>query len=1071
MRPDDDAAASAEGVAGDAPSRYGSVAGLDSLPLSGDATVPRGAEDAAHPFEADERTRYRDPQVVARGGMGRVSAVTDLRLRRQVALKEAVPGGPGAHGLERRLAQEAWITAQLEHPGIVPVYDAGRGEGGRPFFTMRLIRGRSLATALADGDLDESTLLRHFLAVCQAMGYAHAMGVVHRDLKPANLMLGEFGETQIVDWGLARAVDGDDDRDDDASGFVPVVHAARTTVGARVGTPAYMSPEQAHAVPLGRSSDVWSLGAILFELVTGRALYDGLGTAEIFVRLDRGPVPRVADVAPDAPPELAAIVAHALHLDPADRYPDAKHLADDVAAYLDGRRVAAFAYSTWDLVKRFGRAFRVPLLAAAAAFIAIGVVFALSYGQTRAERDRARDAEAAANVARDRALVAEQRTASALAGADQSFAALLVRGAREASLHDAQAEAELLAAHALLRGPSPEARGVLARWSAGARARLAAAEPAPDCLRARLTPSGRALLCVEAEAASLWDLGPLALRWRVPTRLERVAFASDAVAMVNGPGHERGALLDLEAGVVLAPLALTVVERVTAAAGVAVVDDGDQLFQWRAATGERTPIAASVRSPRALSGDGRVALVYDDSVARASRVDLGSGAVAELAPLPFAAGHGPMSAALDHDGAHAALGSTKGELVVADVPGLAVRWRRQVTDRALSRVLWSPDDRWIAVRDERGWVSVYDAVGGSRLALPRLRADDLAWRGAGAATELVVAGDEVRRYLLPSAPRATRYAATAGVAAVALSADGALVALPDGDGAVRVYDVGSGALVGALPGDGRAVAKDAAFLAGPEPRLAVIWPGRYALGVWRPRGDGPPTWLDPPLNYQRVLGAADGSVLAVNYGATTAHFPVVGEQRRRSLSDGGTTVDACASTDGRVIAWLSSRGAVEVAAFEGDRVGDARTLLQAPGATRVALDGDGGRLALARDGELSVVDVATGATLRTVRGRGGRFLEVALSADGAWLAGGAVDGAVWVWGSGDAPRMVGAGHLERVSGLAFDPGGDWLVSVGWDGVGLRWDLRGLDADPAALTAALQANWGVDLDHATHADLR
>jgi hypothetical protein len=220
-----------------------------------------------------------------------------------------------------------------------------------------------------------------------------------------------------------------------------------------------------------------------------------------------------------------------------------------------------------------------------------------------------------------------------------------------------------------------------------------------------------------------------------------------------------------------------------------------------------------------------------------------------------------------------------------------------------------------------------------------------------------------------------------------------------------------------------------------------------------------------------VLGAADGSVLAVNYGDAIAHLPIVGPQRRVAVADGGTAIDACASLDGRVIAWLSSRGAVEAAPFEGDRVGAARTLLRAPDATRLALDGAGRRLALAQGQELSVVDVASGAVLRTVRGGGGRLLEVALSADGAWLAGGAVDGVVWVWGPGDAPRMIGAGHLERVSGLAFDPGGSWLVSVGWDGVGLRWDLRDLDGDPTALTAALEARWGVGLDHATRADLR
>ncbi len=279
--------------------------------------------DAAHPFKVDESARYTEGHLLGRGGMGRVSGVVDQRLRREVPLKEAVTegaDGSGAPGLASRLGQEAWITAQLEHPGIVPVYDAGVRDG-HPFYTMRLIRGRSLAAAAAGQSLEARLrLVRHFHRVCDAVAFAHSRGIVHRDLKPDNVMIGELGETEVVDWGLARpigTVDGGWGR------VVPAAHAAHTRVGSAVGTPACMSPEQRALEPADPRSDVWSLGVTLHELLHG-ALPPDLGDSGAAI-----------------PPELAAIIRKAMAPSADDRYPTARELAADLDAWLDGRRVGA----------------------------------------------------------------------------------------------------------------------------------------------------------------------------------------------------------------------------------------------------------------------------------------------------------------------------------------------------------------------------------------------------------------------------------------------------------------------------------------------------------------------------------------------------------------------------------------------------------------------------------------------------------------------------------------------------------------------------------------------------------
>ncbi|TNF32884.1 MAG: serine/threonine protein kinase, partial [Deltaproteobacteria bacterium] len=230
--------------------------GSDGESVPADLSGPADARvDGAAPraLGVPEGARYAEISPLAEGGMGRVALVLDRRLNRQVALKRPRATTAAARA---RLEQEAAITAQLEHPNVVAVHDAGEDAEGA-YYTMRLVRGRSLEEALEGAPLAERLgTLRHFLAACEGVAFAHSVGILHRDLKPHNVMVGEFGETQVVDWGVARPIGAAD-----ATTWRAVLPdgPAETVAGEVVGTPAYMSPEQTRpGAALDRRADVWS---------------------------------------------------------------------------------------------------------------------------------------------------------------------------------------------------------------------------------------------------------------------------------------------------------------------------------------------------------------------------------------------------------------------------------------------------------------------------------------------------------------------------------------------------------------------------------------------------------------------------------------------------------------------------------------------------------------------------------------------------------------------------------------------------------------------------------------------
>jgi len=259
-------------------------------------------------------TRYEVRDKIGQGGMGSVFRAHDRELDREVALKvlNALPDNPDAPA---RMMTEARITARLEHPGIVPVHDAGVLADGRFFYAMKLVRGKRL-----DEQVERTTplaeRLRLFLKICDAVAFAHAHSILHRDLKPQNVMVGPFGEVLVLDWGVAKDV-----------GVGPA------SAGIVLGTPGYMAPEQAAGESVDERADVYSLGAILHFLLAGRTI----------------------------PRPLEAVGRKALAADRAARYPTVTDLAADVADYLAGRRVKAYPESPLGTALRLAVTYRTVL--------------------------------------------------------------------------------------------------------------------------------------------------------------------------------------------------------------------------------------------------------------------------------------------------------------------------------------------------------------------------------------------------------------------------------------------------------------------------------------------------------------------------------------------------------------------------------------------------------------------------------------------------------------------------------------------------------------------------------------
>ncbi|HQZ65406.1 MAG TPA: serine/threonine-protein kinase [Planctomycetaceae bacterium] len=384
-------------------------------------------ENAA--LTAKSKSRFRIIRSHAKGGLGEVFLAKDNELNREVAVKEIQQRFAGNIEGRQRFRHEAEVTGRLEHPGIVPVYGFGQYEDGRPYYAMRFIRGNSLHQAIVDfhktypggpGErlrdagvvLELRKLLGRFVDICNAIDFAHSRGVLHRDLKPGNIVLGKYGETLVVDWGLAKSVNVQDsvtsypEIGDEASTFeesIPIPSSQQspdtetligrkeedsiaapdrragekgstpTMAGTVLGTPAFMSPEQASGAIdfLGPATDIYGLGAILYQMLSGRAPISGKSTEDVLKKVRQADFSSPRVIRPDIPRPLESICLKAMSKAPPDRYPTAATLAEDVERWLADEPVSAYRERLPEKFIRLLRKHRA--WATAAAFSVVGI--------------------------------------------------------------------------------------------------------------------------------------------------------------------------------------------------------------------------------------------------------------------------------------------------------------------------------------------------------------------------------------------------------------------------------------------------------------------------------------------------------------------------------------------------------------------------------------------------------------------------------------------------------------------------------------------------------------------------
>ncbi len=575
--------------------------------------------------------RYALGEEIARGGLGRILAAWDRWLDREVAVKTLLRASPSA---EARFDREMRVTARLQHPNIVPVFDGGRLPGEHPYLAMRRVHGRSLADALeAAKTLDaRMALLPHVIDVANALAYAHGQRVVHRDLKPANVLVGGFGETVVIDWGLAKDLDADITEElplpsgSGGSGGSLSGSRSLTRVGSVMGTPSYMAPEQAAGASVDARADVYALGAMLYELLAGTPPY--LGSEDVVAAVRAGPPVDVARLVPEVPRDLASVVRRAMARDPDDRYADASSFAADLQHFREGRFVTAYDYSPTERVVRLIA--QHPLVTTLSLLLAVGtVVSVVTLDRARtvaeAEREEATRLEGEA-VAREDALRIDQ--ARRLADTEPAKAIELLAGLSARTPFDGRVRTIFSAAMAA--GPVQRVPAVDMELGAVARGR------------------GDEVVVIEREHLVGYD-GALRERWRLPHGALGIGgllgvVGSDHGAVVRG---DQGAVVVADGEVVARTDVEALEEGPLGGREAALTNrEGRVVVAGAAFTEERVDFGA--RTALARGGDllvggslGEVRWTHEGAVRTAQcPASLWAFAMAEGGPLPVAYGVG-----------------------------------------------------------------------------------------------------------------------------------------------------------------------------------------------------------------------------------------------------------------------------------------------------------------------------------------------------------------------------------------------------------------------------------------------
>ena len=1015
--------------------------------------------DFAGPSPSDDLSvvhpdHYEIEREVARGGMGRVLVARDAQLARRVAIKRPIVDTPAARA---RFMREALLTARLQHPSIVPLYQAGRLPSGEPFYTMRMVEGRSLGDLAKDRPLaGRLQLLPNLQAVADAVAYAHAQGIIHRDLKPSNVLIGDFGETVVIDWGLAKDLRGAANDADLAEGSSDP-QAELTRTGLVLGTVGYMSPEQGRGLTVDERVDVYALGAMLYWLLSG----ERPGPDRVDASALRG-VPR----------DLVAIAAKATAAVPGDRYPNAGGFAEELRRFLAGQLVASHDYTRGELLWRWLERNRRPVWVALAALVALIAFGGVSLFRILASEHRARSALAVAGASRTLA-DAEGAITSA------TLVELWTELGRQAEMNGDPFLAARYLAEAYGRSIEPRA----------------------------------ALRLLVGHARALVD-PPIVLRGHTD-RIGVVRFAPDGRRLVTGSRDKTLRLWDLQGRREIATL------RGDAAVSTASFSaDGSRLVAgsidgvvrvWDAASGAPLVTLAKQAGPihtvRFAANDSRI-VSFDGTTVRLFDSTTGAAvATIEGGWWPVVIAHGDVVlVGVASAGAH--LHDARDGRRLAEIgPGMK-------NDPNVTNMAVSPRGDFLATIVEAG-VEVWRIADRRRIArLPVHPTSEIAF--SGDASLLIVDETETRRTIWDvatgqqvSSPDLERGA----VGRVVVDPAGPYAAM-GGRGILSLVELRTGRSLMKVAAAATVfdVSPDGAWLAvggvGRHEEL-VVWPIRSLEGPRVPSVAGRACCIDVTADGTVVIAGADGAVRleAAGGAATTLDSPDAGSPKvLRAAAHGGlvarvsatgglallapgetprplatetTVTDVVFSDNGQLMAtteeggaprlWDTATGAV-VARLDGQAralgfLGDGRLVtggasgvavwakegrplsaLAVPGGKVVAVSGvDGRHLMTAATNDtpsyyqIVLWDVPRGTQLASLSGPHDGFTSFAMNPDGKTVAAGGDNDTIQILDAetGERRSLVrGAGDTVDLAFL----GPDVLVSAGRDGHVRVWDL-------------------------------
>ncbi|MBW2276012.1 MAG: serine/threonine protein kinase [Deltaproteobacteria bacterium] len=1000
--------------------------------------------------ETSGRYRLGEGAEIGRGGIGRVLVAFDEHLGREIAVKELLAEVSGSAvstpktdrisrtgAIAARFLREARVTGQLEHPNIVPVYEVGQREDGAYYYTMKLVRGRTLADALKACHAlpDRLKLLHHYVDLCNAIAYAHSRGVIHRDIKTDNVMLGEFGETVVLDWGLAKVKGKQDIRGGEIARELKMLHDAgtgQTVDGSAIGTPAYMSPEQAdgQVEEIDERSDIWSLGAVLYEVLTGKPPFEGFTPYEIIGKVLKDDVVSPRARSEEIPAELSAVATKALTRDKPKRYQQAGDLADEINAYMSGGRIAAYEYSSFELLKGFIAKNR-----AASALIGLVVVLLIvgggilygAYQQAGEERDRAESEKTRAEEERARAQANEQQSELNLSAAFQEKAERLFD--ERSVLFSRVYSAAALAHHPCGTASDLSAKDCDARFPGGSMLRVRAIS---NVYQTNLNVMAR----------PVWG-------HQHDKELHLLDASADGRLLASLDHDARISLWDVESRKLLASLSGSAAMRTYC---LAVSPDGQTIAGCR---GEQTVVLWD-RSGRELGtlehpGDKvhRIDVSPRDDLLAVSTADSGVVLWNLETRVRVRALQGGGAIEFSPDGSRIAVGGADVVLLYDVVSGRLLHEVRGIKGAVNFAI--SPDGRLLAAASVYRVVELVDLETGAHLRT--LSGHDEGVQGVAFSPDgkLLVSGSgDKTLWFWDTRTFEKLYVLeghTSALEDVLFLQDGKTLASAGEDGAMRVWSLSREELVPTLPGH---TARTWRCRFSPDGRVLASSGDDGMVRIWDPATVSQLRILEVPHgNISDVSFSSDGSIVAApQYRSDDLRKPgvhlweVATGKKVATIDTGEDRVYSIAlSPDAKTFVGHTIYGVTKLWDVESGRV--TRGLeSDGEGQSYVEFSPDG-RLIVTGGADRSVrlYDAVTGELRTSLIGHSDVLYNFSFSADGTRLLSSGKQGSILLWDVATGRKLREfVGHARWVNDVKFVPGGEFIVSASDDGTVRLWRI-------------------------------